>query len=121
MKTIKKILYLVIIAVVFITIGYFVSSYNQINTKIKIDVFQYEFYRTKSEDGFISFGSFKNTVLCVNNNYYFISDVNYDNGIFLLKDKQQENTYYKLGVVNKDIIYSSDFNTYFYNISLWDK
>lgn len=121
MKTIKKLLYLIIIAVVFITIGYFVTSFTQFNGNIEQEVFRNSFFRTKDESGFISFGSFKNTVLCVNGNYYFISDVNYDNGIFLLKDKNVEEAYYKIGVVSEDIIYSSDFNTYFYNINLWNE
>lgn len=121
MKTIKKILYLIIIAVVLITLGYFVTSFTQFKGNIEQETFKNAFFRTKDESGFVSFGSFKNTVLCVNDNYYFISEVSYDNGIFILKDKNIEETYYKLGVVSEDIIYSSDFNTYFYNINLWNE
>ena len=120
MKSIKKILYLTLIAVVSLTIGYFVSSYTQFNGSIKQEVFLHGFYRTKANNGFVSFGSFKNTVLCYSDTYYFISNVEYDKGIFTLQNRDNEEKY-KLGVIDNDTIYSADFNTYFYNITLFSE
>lgn len=120
MKKVKKVLYIIMIGVILIIVGYFVTSYTQFKGNIKQETFKNAFFRTKDESGFVSFGSFKNTVLCINNKYYYISDVIYDNGIFTFEDRDNEESY-KIGVINKDMIYSSDFNTYFYNITLFNK
>ena len=120
MKNIKKILYLTLIAVISLVIGYFITSYTQFNGSIEQEVFKYGFYRTKDNNGFVSFGSFKNSVICFNDYYYFISNVEYDKGIFTLQNRDNEEIY-KLGVVDENTIYSSDFNTYFYNITLFSE
>lgn len=120
MKRIKKIFYFVILAVVFLTIGYFISAYTQFNRSIKEEVFMYGYYQTRDTSDFISFGDFKNTVLCVKQKFYFISDVSYDKGIFTLIDSTNDKAY-KIGVIDSDIIYSLDFNIYFYNIDLWEE
>ena len=120
MKRLKKILYLTTMALVILTIGYFVFSYTQINSNIKQEVFMHEFYRTKANNGFVSFGTFKNTVICYEDNYYFIDKVTYDKGIFTLENRDNEEIY-KIGVIDKDTIYLSDFNTYFYNIKLFNE
>lgn len=118
MKRLKKILYLTTMAVVILTIGYFVFAYSQINTGIKQEEFMHEFYRTKANNGFVSFGSFKNTVICYDDLYYFIDKVSYDKGIFTLENRDNEKIY-KISVIDKDTIYLSDFNTYFFNIKLF--
>ena len=120
MKILKNLLHLLLLVIILFTIGYFISSYTQFNGNIEQEVFLHSFYRTKENNGFISFGSFKNTVLCYDDVYYFISDVEYDQGIFVLRNKDNEEIY-KLGVIDKDTIYSSDFNIYFYNIKLFSE
>lgn len=101
-------------------IGYFVYSYTQFNngSNIAQEAFKNGFYRTKDTNSFIAFGSFKNSVICVNDIYYFIDDVSYEKGIFTMLDNESESTYL-ISVVDEDIIYSSSFNVYFYNINLW--
>ena len=66
MKKVQNFLYLSILAVVIITIGFFISSFSGFTNKIESNYFKYSFYRTKDESGFISFGTFNNTVICVN-------------------------------------------------------
>lgn len=120
MKKVKNILYLSILAIVLTTIGFFISSFNGFSNNVDLNYFKYSFYRTKENNGFISFGSLKNTVICVNDTYYFISDVNYDNGIFTMQNRDNEELY-KIGVVEQDIVYCSDFNMYFYNSKLFEE
>lgn len=103
-------------------IGYFVYSYTQFNNGANIaqDIFKRGFYRTKDTNSFISFGSFKNSVICVNDIYYFIDDVSYEKGIFTMLDNESESIYL-IFVVDENIIYLSSFNVYFYNINLWQE
>lgn len=118
MKKILKIAYFALLAVVLLTIGYFISSCTQFNRSLKQEAFINGYYQTKNTDDFISFGDFNNTVLCFDKQFYFINEVNYDKGIFTLVNNTNEKTF-KVGVINKDIIYFLELNTYFYNIDLW--
>lgn len=121
MKKLKNILYICVICLITSVIGYFVYSYTQFNNgnSFTQETFRNGFYRTKNTKGFVSFGSFKNSVICVNDNYYFIDDVKYENGIFTLSNKTSDDVYL-ISVVDENIIYSSSFNTYFYNVHLWE-
>ncbi len=118
MKLLKKVSYIALLAIVSLTIGYFVYCFTQINGSVDQEVFKQQFFRTKDEKGFVSFGSFKNTVICYDDVYYFINDLTYDNGIFTLQNRDNEEVY-KIVVIDEDTIYSSDFNSYFYNIILF--
>ena len=123
MKRIKNILYLITLCLIATVIGYFVYSFTQFNdgSKIAQEVFKNGFYRTRETEDFISFGSFKNSVICVDDVYYFIDEVKYEKGIFTLTDYDTDSEkVYVFSVVNEDIIYSSTFNTYFYNIDLFE-
>lgn len=121
MKKFKNIIYLLVICLITSVIGYFVYSYAQFNkgSSIAQETFRNGFYRTKNTKDFISFGSFKNSVLCVNDVYYFIDNVEYEKGIFTLRDNDSESIYL-LSVIDENVLYSSNFNTYFYNIQLWE-
>ena len=120
MKKVQNLLYLSFLAVVITTMCFFITSFTGYTNKVEFDYFKHAFYRTKDNSGFISFGSFKNTVICLNDSYYFIDNVDYDNGIFKMQNRDNEEVY-KIGVVEQDIIYCSDFNTYFYNNSLFSE
>ncbi len=120
MKFLKNSIYITLLALVFLIIGYFVYSYTQINGSVSQDVFKQQFFRTKDEKGFVSFGSFKNTVICYDDVYYFIKDLTYDNGIFTLQNRDNEEVY-KIVAIDENTIYLSDFNTYFYNITLFNE
>jgi len=114
MKKLQNFLYLSFLSVVILTMGFFITSFSGYKNNIELDYFKHSFYRTKNNKGFISFGTFKNTVICLDDIYYFIDNVNYDNGIFKMQNRDSEEIY-KIGVVDQDIIYCSDFNMYFYN------
>ena len=120
MIKILKIAYFALLAVVLLTIGYFITSCTQFNRTLKQEAFINGYYQTKNTDDFISFGDFNNTVLCVDEQFYFINEVNYDKGIFTLVNNVNEKTF-KVGVINKDVIYFLELNTYFYNIDLWEE
>lgn len=84
MKRFKNALYITTSCLIASVIGYFVYSFTQFNngSTLTQETFKNGFYRTKDTKDFISFGSFKNSVICVNNIYYFVDDVKYEKGIF---------------------------------------
>lgn len=122
MKRLKNILYLMTICLKASVIGYFIYSYTQFNNGANIaqEAFKNGIYQTKDTNSFISFGSFKNSVICVSDIYYFIDDLSYEKGIFTMIDNDTETTYL-IAIVDENIIYSSNLNVYFYNINLWDE
>ncbi len=120
-KALKNVVYLLTICLVIFVAGYFVFSFTQFNDKgVKQEYFSKSFYRTRNNDGFISFGNFNNSVICVNDIYYFIKEVSYEDGIFTMSNRDNEEVYY-VGVVEKDILFSSSFNKYFYNNTLFQE
>lgn len=123
MKRFKNVAYITTSCFLASVIGFFVYSFTQFNngSTLTQETFINGFYRTKNTKDFLSFGSFKNSVICVNNVYYFVDVVKYEKGIFTLVDKEETEKVYLFSVVDENIIYSSSFNTYFYNIILWQE
>lgn len=98
--------------------GYFVISYINFNDKgIEQEYFLRSFYRTRNNDGFISFGNFTNAVICVDDIYYYVNEIRYENGIFSMFNRDNNEIYY-IGTIEKDILFSSSFNRYFYNANI---
>ena len=116
MKKIKNILYICTLCLITAVIGYFVYSYTQFNNGASItqESFVDSYYKARNKNSFISFGNFKNTTICFKDNYYYIDNVEYEKGIFTLTNNEDV---YLISVIDKDVIYISNFNTYFYNVN----
>lgn len=115
MKRLNKILYIFGLSLFCVFSGYFIHSCNRMNANIDILVFKHQYFRTKDDRSFISFGSFKNTVLSIDERLIFITSLEYENGIFTMLD--EEKIYY-FGVIDENTIYNSTYNLYFYNIEV---
>lgn len=119
MKILKNILYILAICLIALSIGYLAFSFTQFKDKgIDQDFYLESVYRTKNNDSAISFGNFENSIIRVDDVIYRISQVKYEKGMFELLDSVSQESYY-FGIVDKNTLYSSSFNRYYYNIDLF--
>ena len=114
MKRFKNIIYVLLILLVAIVIGYFVYCGFRFDSSLSLESFRNGFYKASNERDFLSFGNFHNSVMCVDDLYYFIVDLQYEDGIFRLSTAEEE-TYY-VAVIDEKTLYCSSFNLYFYQL-----
>ncbi len=113
MKLLKKILYLILILFVVVVVCYLIYSFTKFNDK-GIDSTYYldKYYLNEDRTVFVYFGDFEKTSFIVVNGDRSDVNIDYEKGLFILKSESEE---YYFGQVTSDILYSSNFNDYFYN------
>lgn len=113
MKFLKKILYLILIFFVVVVVCYLINSFTKFSDK-GIDSAYYldKYYLNEDRTVFVYFGDFEKTSFIVIDGDRSYAKIDYEKGIFILKAESAE---YYFGQVTSDILYSSNFNDYFYN------
>lgn len=119
MKILKKALSIFLLIIIILVIGYFIFSFNLINSSFNEDDFKYQYFETKDEKGILSFGSFNNSVFLYNDDFYYIDEVLFDKGIISCNDHDNDEVF-KFGVIDKNTLFSSNFNCYFFNTKIFD-
>lgn len=111
MKTFKNLLVVLCTIVVCVSAGYFVWSYFRIGDSATIDSFVNTYYRSKDNQSLLSFGSMERISFIQGDYYYYFDSYQYEDSIFSFDYKEKV---YRVSVIQSDILYSYDFNTYLY-------
>ncbi len=121
MRLLKKFLYLLKLAVVILTIGFFVNNFTQYKNGYKLSDFENTIYRTKDKKNYIAFGyNGENITIFYKDERIQIDEIEKSDGVFVLLDNESVDgetitTKYKIGVISKDKIYLKNSNCYFYS------
>lgn len=110
-KVVKNILYILLIILLALVVGYFVVSCVSMNSKVEKDVFLNSMYKDKTEESFIYFGDYTNSILYVNDVYYYPNEVDYQDNVFYLPTEEST---FSFIAMSKDRLFSKDFKRYFY-------
>lgn len=112
MKKNKKILYLTTLILIIFVIGYFCSSFIILNDKeIKESYFINQKYTTDDPLEYIDFNDLENIVIVNDGKFYDVLEFSYNENIMIFKTIDKE---INLIVINKNKIYCSTFNEYYY-------
>lgn len=113
MQKLKNVVYILGVVFLIFSIGYFIFSFSLFNHK---QINQEEFFNTtfrSSDNDYICFNKFEDVELFVNDTKYNVQDLNYEDHFFYLTIDELEEKIV-IAVVKKDILFSKNFNKYFY-------